>query len=130
MPCLVGRGPCQSPTALRTVSQPGSLHSSFVSSVHRRLALGNWNGAEAFANVKHILDNLEAQCIVKMIALQLQQQYQASKVSRENSLEKPEKERTSSQERRSSEDTMVDEEEQDKMGLRKRLKAAVKKATL
>ena len=62
--------------------------------------------------------------------LQLQQQYQASRVSRENSLEKPEKERTSSQERRSSEDTMVDEEEQDKMGLRKRLKAAVKKATL
>ncbi len=63
--------------------------------------------------------------------LHLQQQYQANKVSRENSLEKTaNKERSASQERRSSEETMVDEEEQDHMGLRKRLKAVVRKATL
>ena len=46
--------------------------------------------------------------------LQLQQQYQAQRVSRENSLEKPaNKESGDSRERRSSEETMVDEEEQD-----------------
>lgn len=70
--------------------------------------------------------------------LHLQQEYQANKIARENSLEKKnsrEVGRSASQERRrSSEETMVDhddEDEQDRMGLglRKRLKAVVKKAT-